>query len=122
MQISALRAGESKRKLDSTVDACTKLNNNILRLTLTDRSGKINLILEGTSLVRENKNVGPGSKISLKNFTVTNNIDPIRKQFPRLIDPVQFIAHETSKRDFIYYNQRSHPNCVMDIKVVESQS
>ena len=87
-KISAIRPGESKRKLDSIVDAATKLNNNIMRLTLSDSSGKINLILEGTSLVRENKNVSPGSKVSLKNFTVTNSIDPIRKHFPRLIDPV----------------------------------
>ena len=88
MLISALKPGESKRKLDSTVDDLTKLNNNILRLTLTDKSGKINLILEGNNLVREHKNLGPGSTISLKNFTVTDEIDPIRKNFPRLIDPV----------------------------------
>lgn len=82
MQISALRPGDYKRKVDATIHGITRLNNNILRLTLTDSSDKINLILEGASLVREHKKLGPGSKISIKNFTVTDSTDPIRKHFP----------------------------------------
>jgi hypothetical protein len=119
MQISSLRPGEVRRKLTFTVDQTSKLNNNILRVTLSDRSGKINWIVDGYNLVRKYKLLNPGATISLQNFVVTAKVDEIRKYFPKLQDPVQFVAHDTSKREYIYLKEKVHVATIIEADLAE---
>ncbi|CAG9311314.1 unnamed protein product [Blepharisma stoltei] len=102
MQVSDLSVGYKEDRLNITIDQKAKLNEFVLRVTISDATGKINIIFEGQELVNIFDKVRPGTKLRLNYFIVSGDFHNLSKYFPSVVPMQNTLTYGTNSKFFIH--------------------
>lgn len=110
MKVRDLASGLHSGPLTATVADASRVHTQLLRVTLKDETGLINLIFEGSVLCHSFEALKQDTSLVLSNFIVTEEVDRFQKYFPPMIRPNTIAEHGTSKAIFILATATQRPN------------
>lgn len=102
MKIKELLPGTHEAPLDLTVESVSKLHEHILRVSVKDFTGRINIIFEGLHIVQAFDNIKVNTRVLLRNYIVQDDSSGISRYFPTFIDPSSITLHSSSLPYFLH--------------------
>jgi len=110
MKIKDLLVGQHTGPLAATVEDASRVHNQLLRVTLKDESGRVNLIIEGSVLCHSFESLKRETSVELCNFEVSAEVERFQKYFPPMIRPNGIAEHGTNKSMFIIATAMQRPD------------
>ena len=110
MKVRDLVSGLHAGPLAVTVEAVSRVHTQLLRVTLKDETGFINLIFEGSVLCHSFESLKPETSLVISNFTVTEEVERFQKYFPPMIRPSTIAEHGTNKTSFLIATATQRPD------------
>lgn len=110
MKIRDLGIGQYPGPLLTTIEDASRVHSHLLRLTLKDETGLINLIIEGADLCHAFDLLKPETCVEICNFVVADDVERFQKYFPPMIRPNGITEHGTNKRVFIIATAVQRPD------------
>lgn len=110
MQVRDLVSGLHSGPLTVTVEDVSRVHTQLLRVTLRDATGLINLIFEGSVLCHGFETLKQETNLVLSNFKVEEEVERFQKYFPPMIRPNTIAEHGTNKTMFIIATATQRPD------------
>lgn len=109
MLISELSPNFQEDTLDVLIEGKASLNESVLRITVKDLTGKINIIIQGTELVKAFEKLSLDTKLSLSYFDVSDKFEALGSYFPNFIPLKTTILHGSNSNYFVHITNASLP-------------
>ncbi|CAG9326383.1 unnamed protein product [Blepharisma stoltei] len=110
MHIKHITPGVQAGPLEVTVDSRSGLHDSLMRITVKDFTGRVNIILEGNDLVKAFEKISPDTKLTLSNFHVSENYDMLSNYFPAFIQGTNVAIHGSDLAWFIHISHDKMPS------------
>lgn len=110
MKIRDLGVGQHPGPLATTIEDASRVHTHLLRITLKDNTGLINLIVEGAVLCHAFDPLKPETSVEICNFVVAEDVERFQKYFPPMIRPNGITEHGTNKSIFIIASAAQRPD------------
>lgn len=119
MKVRDLVVGLHAGPLAVIVEDVSRVHTQLLRITLKDDTGKINLIIEGAVLCHSLEPLKRDTNLVLSNFIATEEVERFQKYFPPMIRPNPIAEHGTSKSLFLIATTAQRPDMLFTYWKIE---